>query len=61
MYDACLESFNALPLAAVVDKRFFCVHGGLSPELIKLDDLIKVRMISRLCWSRDLDYYNWNS
>lgn len=54
VYDACLESFNALPLAAVVDKRFFCVHGGLSPELIKLDDLIKVRMILRLSRSCDI-------
>ncbi|KAL4074387.1 Metallo-dependent phosphatase-like protein [Scleroderma yunnanense] len=42
VYDACLMSFNALPLAAIVDKRFFCVHGGLSPELITLDDLLKL-------------------
>ncbi|KAF8436362.1 Metallo-dependent phosphatase-like protein [Boletus edulis BED1] len=39
VYDACLDSFNALPLAALVDARFFCVHGGISPELITLEDL----------------------
>lgn len=44
VYDACLESFNALPVAALVDGRFFCVHGGLSPELITLEDLRRVRL-----------------
>ena len=33
LYEECLKSFNALPLAAVMNKQFFCVHGGISPEL----------------------------
>lgn len=39
VYGECLHSFNALPLAAIMNKQFFCVHGGISPELRTLDDL----------------------
>jgi len=51
VYDACIRSFNALPLAALIDKRFFCVHGGISPELGTLRDLEKVAYCCIACLS----------
>ena len=36
VYHEFLSLFNTLPIAALVgERRFFCVHGGISPQLKK--------------------------
>mgnify|MGYP001027973301 CR=1 FL=1 len=39
VYDLVMESFDAMPLACVVNGKFFAVHGGISPDLKNIEDL----------------------
>ncbi|KAJ1405973.1 WD40/YVTN repeat-like-containing domain superfamily [Sesbania bispinosa] len=33
------DCFNCLPVAALIDEKILCMHGGLSPELKNLDQI----------------------
>lgn len=35
----CTEIFDYLALAATIDNKIFCVHGGLSPSIKTLDEI----------------------
>jgi serine/threonine-protein phosphatase PP1 catalytic subunit len=36
------DTFNCLPVAAIVDEKIFCMHGGLSPELQNMEQVKRI-------------------
>jgi serine/threonine-protein phosphatase PP1 catalytic subunit len=40
-YFTCV--FDSMPLAAVIGKKLFCVHGGIGPSLQTIDDIRKIK------------------
>ncbi|KAI5180910.1 serine/threonine-protein phosphatase PP1 catalytic subunit [Nematocida sp. AWRm80] len=38
-----IEAFNCMPVAALVDNKILCMHGGLSPDLQSLNQIKSIR------------------
>merc|ERR1712139_151739 len=36
------DCFNCMPVAAIIDEKIFCVHGGLSPDLTDMEQIRRV-------------------
>jgi len=36
------DCFNCLPIAAIIDEKILCMHGGLSPDLKSIDQIRRI-------------------
>ncbi|KAJ8898854.1 hypothetical protein K2173_008163 [Erythroxylum novogranatense] len=69
LWKTFVECFNCLPVAAVVDDKILCMHGGLSPEMENLDQIKAIErpvdvpdqgLLCDLLWSDpDADIQGW--
>ncbi|CAN1257317.1 Serine/threonine-protein phosphatase PP1 isozyme 4 [Linum perenne] len=39
LWKSFTDSFNCLPVAALIDDKILCMHGGVSPDLTNLDQI----------------------
>ncbi|CAH2266304.1 jg17839 [Pararge aegeria aegeria] len=63
------DCFNCLPVAAIVDEKIFCCHGGLSPDLQAMEQIRRIMrptdvpdqgLLCDLLWSDpDKDTAGW--
>jgi len=42
VYEAIMDTFDCLPVAANINGQFFAMHGGLSPELRVMNDVLTI-------------------
>jgi serine/threonine-protein phosphatase PP1 catalytic subunit len=64
IWKSFIDTFNTLPIAAIVAGKIFCVHGGLSPSLSHMDDIRQIArptdvpdfgLLNDLLWSDPAD------
>ncbi|KAK8803444.1 hypothetical protein WA158_001138 [Blastocystis sp. Blastoise] len=64
----CTEIFDYLSIAALIEKKYFCVHGGLSPKINSIDEIHEINRkqevpregaMSELLWSDPEELDGW--
>ena len=65
-----MDLFDYLPLTALVEDQFFCLHGGLSPSIENLDHIRSLKRFQDvphdgpmcdLLWSDPSERQGWGS
>ncbi|XP_075744675.1 serine/threonine-protein phosphatase PP1-gamma catalytic subunit B-like [Rhipicephalus microplus] len=69
MWKTFTDLFNCFPVAAIVDEKIFCMHGGLSPDLQTMEQVRRIMrptdvpdagLLCDLLWSDpDKDIMGW--
>ena len=42
-YQQFLDVFDSMPLACVVDGKYLAMHGGISPEMTKIEEINQIK------------------
>jgi serine/threonine-protein phosphatase PP1 catalytic subunit len=48
VFNAINDALCAIPIAALINKKVFCTHGGLSPNLKNISDINKINRFSKI-------------
>lgn len=68
IWQCCTDVFDCLTLSAMINGTIFCVHGGLSPSITKLDEIKEIERklevphdgpMCDLLWSDPEDVKGW--
>lgn len=74
MWKSFIDVFNTLPIAATINDKIFCIHGGLSPDLVDLKQIESIKrptdipdkgLLADLLWSdpdgliKNFSHTNW--
>ena len=75
LYTLFLESFESMPLSALVNSDYLCMHGGISPQLNQIEDINAINRFTEpglkgflcdLLWSdpcgdKEASHYKWKN
>lgn len=69
LWKTFIDVFNCFPVAAIIDEKILCMHGGLSPQLEKVNQILNIKrpiavpehgLLCDLLWSDpDSDIQGW--
>ena len=48
VYDLFMDVFDAMPIAALIANKHLAMHGGISPELHKLEQINKINRFQEI-------------
>ena len=43
LWKTFIDVFNCFPVAAIIDEKILCMHGGLSPQLDKVNQILNIK------------------
>ena len=60
IYEEIMNIFDSLPICAVIDKKYFAVHGGISPNCKLLKEIQQLNRFQEIPQKGELCDFLWS-